>query len=97
MIDLPISQIEAVKRILRKHVPNCEVRVFGSRVRGGAKPWSDLDLALVGDEVLEQHILYAVKEAFEESDLPIRVDVLDWHSISKEFQEVIHSFYEVLV
>ena len=58
--------------------------------------WSDLDLAIVGSAKLEQHALYDLKEAFEESDLPICVDVLDWHAISQEFQAVIAEGYEVI-
>ena len=96
MIDLPPSQLETVKRILAENVPRCEVRVFGSRVKQTAKDWSDLDLAVVGIVRLGQHALYDLKEAFEESDLPIRVDVLDWHMISPEFKQVIHEGYEII-
>jgi len=96
MIDLPPSQIETVKRILSEHVPECEVRVFGSRIKQAAKAWSDLDLAIVGTDKLGQHALYDLKEAFEESDLPIRVDVLDWHAISPEFRAVIDGDHEVI-
>ena len=35
-------------------------------------------------------------EAFEESNLPIRVDLLDWQSISEGFQKVILEGYEVI-
>ena len=35
-------------------------------------------------------------EAFQESGLPFRVDVLDWHAISPEFRLVIKRKYEVL-
>jgi len=35
-------------------------------------------------------------EAFQESGLPFRVDVLDWHAISPEFRQVIKRKYEVL-
>lgn len=96
MIDLPPSQLEIVKRILAEHVPRCEVRAFGSRINQTAKKWSDLDLAVISSAKLEQHSLYDLKEAFEESDIPIRVDVLDWHAISPEFQAVISESYEVV-
>jgi predicted nucleotidyltransferase len=90
MIDLPQNQLETVKRILSEHVAECEVRLFGSRVRGNAKPWSDLDMAIMADSALDKQTLYSLREAFEESDLPIRIDVLDWHAISPEFQTVIN-------
>lgn len=96
MIDLKADQLGAVSRIIGEHVPDCEVRVFGSRVRGTAKPWSDLDVALVASGQLDMITMANIREAFEESDLSIRVDVLDWHAISPEFQAVINDCFEVL-
>lgn len=96
MIDLSSEQLELVKRILAEHVPTCEVRAFGSRIKQTAKAWSDLDLAVVGSATMERHALYDLKEAFEESVLPIQVDVLDWHTISPEFKAVINEDYEVV-
>ena len=87
MIDLNPNHLEAVKAILAEHVPGCEVRAFGSRVTWTAKDYSDLDLVIVGAGPLDRKILGRLKEAFEESDLPIRVDVLDWHTISQELPE----------
>ncbi len=96
MIDLPSGQLLLVKKILSERVPRCEVRAFGSRITRNAKAWSDLDLAVVGSEKLDAHLLYDLREAFEESDLPVRVDVLDWYAISPEFQAVIGEKYEVI-
>lgn len=49
------------------------VRVYGSRATGRARPSSDLDLAL--DPPISSRTLYDLMDAFEESDLPIRVDL----------------------
>jgi predicted nucleotidyltransferase len=96
MIDLPPQHLEAIRAILRRHVPECEVRAFGSRVSGPAKNYSDLDLAVVAPGKLNADTLRHVKEAFEESALPFRVDVLDWHETSPDFQKVIEKAYEVI-
>ncbi len=96
MIDLSPNHLKTVKQILAKHVPACEVRAFGSRVTQSAKKYSDLDLAIVGDAALDRHTLARLKEAFEDSDLPIQVDVLDWREISESIQEVIAKDYAVL-
>ena len=96
MIDLSPNHLKTVMQILAEHVPACEVRVFGSRVTCSAKDYSDLDLAIVGVTALDRHTLARLKEAFEDSDLPILVDVLDWHGISESFQEVIARDYVVL-
>lgn len=94
MIDVPPEHLETVKRILAEHVPDCEVRAFGSRVTGTAKDYSDLDLAIVCDDKLDPDTLRLLREAFEESDLPFRVDVVDWHAISPEFRAVVDTRYE---
>jgi predicted nucleotidyltransferase len=96
MIDLAPEYLEKVRATLRQHVPQCEVRAFGSRVSGTAKKYSDLDLAVVCSGKLSNDPLSRLKEAFEESELPFRVDVLDWHATSPEFQKVIEKQFEVL-
>ena len=96
MIDLNPKHFETVQHILAKHVPGCEVRAFGSRVKWTAKDYSDLDLAIVGSKPLTLRQGHRLAEAFEESDLPIRVDVLDWHTISEEFKRIITAEYEVI-
>lgn len=96
MIDLAPEHLETVRRILAEHVPGCEVRAFGSRTDGTAREYSDLDLALVGDGKLDWGALEALKDALSASDLPIAIDVVDWHAISPEFRAVIERGYEVL-
>lgn len=65
-----------VQAILRQYVPEREVRAFGSRVTGGNRPFSDLDIAICGDELVRDAALFGLREALEESDLPINVDVV---------------------
>lgn len=96
MIDLSAENLALLKRIISEHLPSCEIRVFGSRVEGNAKPYSDIDIAIRCGEKIDRKLLNALKEALQESTLPIRVDLLDWHSISEEFREVIEKRYEVL-
>ena len=96
MIDLREEHLRTVKDILSAHVPNCEVRAFGSRVTGKAKPYSDLDLAIIGKAPLDFDTLRLLEEAFETSELPFRVDVLDWHAISDSFRRVIEENYLVI-
>ena len=96
MTDLKSAHLKIVQAILRKHLPGVEVRVFGSRVRGTAKAWSDLDLALVSENKLALTTLEELREDFAESDLPFRIDILDWHDISPEFKALIEAKYEVI-
>lgn len=96
MIDVPPEILQIILSILNQKAPECEVRAFGSRVHGSPKKHSDLDLALIGKEKLSDKTLCSLKEAFEESDIPFRVDFLDWNTISKEFQSVINREHVVL-
>ena len=96
MIDLAPQHLATIRRILAEQVPECEVRAFGSRVTGKAKPYSDLDLALVGPARLDIARMGRLREALQASDVPIRVDVLDWHAIADSFQKVITACFEVL-
>jgi uncharacterized protein len=89
MIELEANFLKIVKEILRKHVPNRQVVVFGSRVKSKAKQFSDLDLCIMGTEPLASETLDNLREAFAESDLPIRVDLVEWASIGPEFREII--------
>lgn len=89
-IDITPEEQAIVLRILNEIVPDREVRVFGSRVTGKAKPFSDLDLAIMGDGPLPLETRARLEEAFSESELPWKVDVLDWKLAEIEFQKIIH-------
>lgn len=89
MIDVHPDHLLLVREILVKHVPSLEVRAFGSRVQGCAKRYSDLDLVLMTDEHLPPLTLARLEDAFQESDLSFRVDLVDWSSISEAFREII--------
>lgn len=96
MIDLRPEHLAIVQQIVRNYVPGAELLVFGSRVTGSAKPHSDLDLAVRTDGIIPLKTMALLQNAFRESDLPFRVDVLDWHDISVEFQELIAVRNEIL-
>ncbi len=78
-----------VRDILRRHVPGYEVWAFGSRARGGAKRYSDLDLAIICDMPLPLDVTADLADDFSESDLPWRVDVVDWATTSPGFRTII--------
>lgn len=41
MIQLSDTHLKIVKELLATHIPNCEVRAFGSRVKGTDKQYAD--------------------------------------------------------
>jgi predicted nucleotidyltransferase len=89
MIDISPGDLKIVQDILRKHVPDREVWAFGSRARRTAKMYSDLDLAVITDTPMSFEVSGALREDFSESDLPWRVDIVDWATTSEAFRRII--------
>ncbi len=88
-VDVRPDLWEIVQRILRTHVPRYEVWAFGSRAKGTAKPYSELDLAVITDQPMSLEVRTALHNAFAESDLPWRVDVADWAATEASFRALI--------
>ena len=66
-----------VRGIIDSVVPGAQVRVFGSRATGRARPFSDLDLLFVQPARLSWAQRADLRDRFEASDLPFRVDVVE--------------------
>jgi len=67
---------------------------FGSRVKNTAKRFSDLDLCY--KEPIPDGVIIELEEKFEESDLPFKIDFLDWKRCTKDFQELISKDLELI-
>jgi predicted nucleotidyltransferase len=80
------QQLALIHKILATWLPAHEVRLFGSRARGTPKPYSDLDLVIMGDTPTPLTTMGQLHEAFANSDLPWRVDLVDWASTSSDFR-----------
>lgn len=59
-------------------------------------PYSDLDLAIMTETPLTFLERDNLKEAFSESDLVWKVDIIDWASTSEEFRQIIQKKYVVI-
>lgn len=88
-LQLSDNEWQQVNAILQRYLPNNEVWAFGSRVKGNAKPYSDLDLAIISDTPLPLALHAEIAEAFSDSDLPWKVDLVDWATTSERFRQVI--------
>lgn len=78
-----------VANILRAHVPDREVLVFGSRAKGTEKPTSDLDICIMGDALLPPSVRIALIDAFDVAPLPFKVDVVEWFALERNFQKIV--------
>jgi type I restriction enzyme S subunit len=96
MVDQPLIDISPenwriVRDILQRYVPDREVWAFGSRAKWTAKEFSDLDIAIIGDKPLSIALTADLREAFQESALPFKVDIVDWANITPSFRQVIQA------
>lgn len=89
LLDIGDKEWHIVKAILQQHVPDREVWAFGSRAKWTAKEFSDLDLAILGEKSLTLDESAALADAFADSDLPWKVDVIDWATTSVAFRKII--------
>jgi predicted nucleotidyltransferase len=84
-LDLSPQDLRIVLDILRARVPDRPVFVFGSRATGKALRRSDLDLA-IGGGPMSLSLRAELNEDFDESDLPITVDVVELATASEAFR-----------
>ena len=90
-LALAAPYLALVRALTKQHAPHQQFYAFGSRVvahaadRQRVKPHSDLDLAIAGEPLpLEQ--LYALRDAFSQSDLPMRVDIVQAGDLPEEWR-----------
>lgn len=67
---------------------NVQVFVFGSRATRRDKKFSDIDIGIKSSKKIPWWKLSAIEEAFEESDLPYTIDVVDFNLVSEKFKQV---------
>lgn len=79
-----------IKEIIFKFLDSKDYRlfIFGSRATGKAGKFSDYDIGILGENPLSFGTLALIKEALEDSSLPVAVDVVDFSSVSSDFKKV---------
>ncbi len=89
-IDISIEQRETILTLLERHLPGTVAWVYGSRAKWTSRPQSDLDLVVFAAPEQRSQVA-ALRDAFEESDLPFRVDLFVWGEVPKSFHEKIEA------
>lgn len=83
-IDITAAERCTVLSLLERHLPGTTAWVYGSRAKWTSTPQSDLDLVVFSTPE-QRHQVGNLREAFEESSLPFRVDLLVWDEVSDSF------------
>ena len=94
-IDITAGQRKTILTLLERHVPDTEAWVYGSRAKWTSRPQSDLDLVVFATPQQRRGV-GNLREAFEESDLPFRVDLFVWDEVSETFRDQIEAEHAVL-
>jgi predicted nucleotidyltransferase len=77
---------EKIVSLIAALMPDVKIYLFGSRARQTHSKWSDIDLALDAGHVLPNVKVDEVKSVLEATNMPYKVDVLDFHSVSADMQ-----------
>ncbi len=86
MIDLSPAVRDSVLNILHHHLGGQRIYLVGSRARGPAKRFADIDILLMNEQPLSPEVRAHLRYDLEESDIPYKVDVMEWAGLSPSFR-----------
>ena len=88
-IDISPEQRELLLAILHRHLPGVIVWAYGSRVKGGARPNSDLDLVVFTTPAQRPQMSPNSRTPSTIAIFPSCVDLHVWDEIPERFHEII--------
>ena len=95
-IDITGEQRKTILALLERHLPNTTAWVYGSRAKWTSRPQSDLDFVVFATPEQARQVS-DLREVFEESNLPFRVDLFVWDDVPESFRRQIEAEHVVLV
>ena len=94
-IDITTEDRKTILALLQRHLPGTTAWVYGSRVKWTSRPQSDLDLVVFATPEQRRQV-GDLREAFEESNLPFRVDLFVWDDVPEAFRKQIETEHVVM-
>ncbi|MDR2117422.1 MAG: nucleotidyltransferase domain-containing protein [Planctomycetaceae bacterium] len=95
VLNITEEQRYEIISLLDYYLPEVTVWIFGSRIKHSARQNSDLDL-VVFTETNNRLNIDALRDAFDESNLPFRVDMHVWNDLPESFKQNIETEHIVL-
>jgi predicted nucleotidyltransferase len=88
VIDLTEDQMDYIVSTVVEPLDHLGAKVycFGSRARGEAAPFSDLDLMVVSGESLDS-MLSEIRETLAEGNFPFLVDIVEERNFAGAYRE----------
>ncbi len=88
IVGLSKNELNQLRTMIGK---NYTVLIFGSRVTGKHKKFSDVDLCLKSDRKIPDSEIAELKFRFQESNFPYKIDLVDFADLSDDFKSLVLS------
>ena len=81
---------EEIKKIIFSHIDSSlyTAFIFGSRATGTERKGSDIDIGIesIQNKPIKADIFYKIEQDLEDSDIPYRIDLVDFNTVSDDFK-----------
>lgn len=83
MFGLTNEDLEKMRTLFARQQEIEQVILYGSRAKGNYKPFSDVDITLVGSTLIRRH-LNRLAADINDSSLPYQFDISIFHTLTNE-------------
>lgn len=88
--DGNIDPFEKLKEVFLRFLKDEDIKVvlFGSRARGDFVNTSDVDIGIIIKKEIDRKNLILLREYIEELNIPYKVEIIDFSTVSEEFKQM---------
>ena len=76
-------------RVIEALIPEAKIYLFGSRARSTHQDRADIDIAIDAGKRLERVDVGEIRDMLNESNISLKIDVVDLHNIPEEMKTAI--------
>lgn len=96
-LNLDNQYVKFIKDTINSVLDDVEIYIFGSRTQGKSLEYSDVDIALKGESLLDFDKILNIRSMFSNSTFPYKVDIIDLNNIDEKFYNIIKDdLYKIL-
>ena len=89
--------IKIVTKIIHKKLPKVKVFLFGSRARGLPRPYSDIDIGLLGKEKINYKYILELEEEIDGLATFLEIQLVDLGCASEKFRDGVLEYAKRLI
>lgn len=80
---------DKIIRIITALIPQAKIYLFGSRARGSASKWSDIDIALDAGKTIPLTAIDEIISIFQATNIPYKIEVVDLQQVNEDMKKAI--------